>query len=301
MNRNVNILLATYNGSAYIENQILSLIGQTHRDWTLLIHDDGSIDDTLLIIKRYQAIDKRIELKEDGIVCGGAAQNFLHLLQYVNAEYIICCDQDDVWFEKKIELLLNELEVNKFPCAVYCNAYGYDGEDIITDSVTLYHRTSLQDSLFLNGGVQGCSLMFNKELLDIMVDRPEYVYMHDHYFTIAAIVFGKLQYIDKFLMFYRQHANNVTGNIHLNIWQRIKTFFTLKNTVIEKRHFAANVSFYDKFNHLMTVEQKMLFQSYIAFPNLSLIKRLLSIYKNNFKIGKSKITLLIKTLIRQPV
>ena len=52
----VSILMATYNGALFIENQILSLLQQSYKNWVLLIHDDGSSDDTLSIIKKYLSL-----------------------------------------------------------------------------------------------------------------------------------------------------------------------------------------------------------------------------------------------------
>ena len=63
----IDILMATYNGGLYVRNQILSIIGQTYQDWKLIIHDDGSTDDTLSIIKELVHMDKRIQLIEDGM------------------------------------------------------------------------------------------------------------------------------------------------------------------------------------------------------------------------------------------
>lgn len=291
--------MATYNGASYIENQLLSLIGQSHKTWRLLIHDDGSTDNSISIIKKIAAIDDRVILIEDEVVCGGSAKNFLHLLSYVKSDFVAFCDQDDIWFEKKLEILFNTIKSAEIPTAVYCNAYGYDGTKIITDKVTLFHRKNLNDSLFLNGGVQGCCMVLNRRLLDFTKDLPDYIYMHDHYFTIAAIVFGKLQYIDNALMFYRQHSNNVTGNIPINFWQRIRTFVFSTQTVIEKRHYEANVSFYLKFKHLMSDKQKQLFESYISFPDKNWFGKIIAIFANNFKIGNSIIPLLIKSTLRK--
>lgn len=72
----IDILLATYNGEKYIKSQILSLISQSYTDWRLIIHDDGSTDATVDIIKELSVIDNRIRLIEDGVSCKSAALNF---------------------------------------------------------------------------------------------------------------------------------------------------------------------------------------------------------------------------------
>lgn len=293
--------MATYNGESYVENQILSLIGQTHKEWKLLIHDDGSTDATVQIIKKYQKLDFRIHLLEDNIKCGGAANNFLHLLKHSSAEYIIFCDQDDIWMESKLNVLFSKIKNTTEPVAVYCNAYSYDGVKITANKVSLIKRDKLENSLFLNSGVQGCSLMFNKLLLDKLIDYPAYVYMHDHYITIGAISFGKLLYIEESLMLYRQHNNNVTGNVPVSILDRLKTFIKRGNPIIDQKHYDANKSFFDKFYEQFNQRQVSVFKAYIAFPNSNFFQKIFSILKNDFRIGNSTIILIIKTLLKKTI
>ena len=100
-NRPIAILMATYNGEKYLREQIDSLLSQSYCDWTLYIQDDGSKDATLDIIKSYD--DERIVLVDVGLTRQGAGMNFMSLLNMVESEYYMFCDQDDVWFGDKIE------------------------------------------------------------------------------------------------------------------------------------------------------------------------------------------------------
>jgi len=103
----VDILMATYNGEKYIKNQLLSLQQQTFSDWNLLIRDDGSTDNTLDIIQEFKKHDSRIKIIEtDGVKGRGPGRNFLELTKCSLSKYVIFCDQDDIWFEKKLELLV---------------------------------------------------------------------------------------------------------------------------------------------------------------------------------------------------
>ena len=91
-NKTVTILMATYNGSAYVGNQLLSLQQQKYKDWIVYIHDDGSSDDTVSIIKKMQLMDPRIKLIEDGITACGAGKNFLSLIKHSITDYTIFCE-----------------------------------------------------------------------------------------------------------------------------------------------------------------------------------------------------------------
>ena len=110
----IDILLATYNGEKHIKAQILSILAQDNENWNLIIHDDGSTDNTINIIKGFCAIDNRINLIEDNIRFGNPANNFLHLLKKSTANYIMFCDQDDIWFDNKLSLMYSEIRNIQF-------------------------------------------------------------------------------------------------------------------------------------------------------------------------------------------
>ena len=112
----IYILLATYNGEKYFSEQIESLLSQTYQDWKLWIHDDGSKDNTVKIIKDYaNKYPEKIVFLDDDISCGGAKENFTYVLNNIdkNFDYIMFCDQDDLWLPNRIELFLNEVKIQE--------------------------------------------------------------------------------------------------------------------------------------------------------------------------------------------
>lgn len=124
----LDILMATYNGEAYISQQIYSLQQQTFTDWRLLIHDDGSTDRTIEIIRELAATDQRICLIEDGLCFHSAGRNFMHLLSLSTAPFISFCDEDDIWLQDKLSTQMEAIQAedNNIPQCVYCNAYVYN-------------------------------------------------------------------------------------------------------------------------------------------------------------------------------
>lgn len=295
----VQILMATYNGARHIENQLLSIIAQTHKNWKLLIHDDGSTDNTIEIIRKYQAFDNRILLVEDNIQHLGAASNFLHLLKQSSASYVMFCDQDDIWMEDKIALMVNAMAETEGPAAVYCNAYAYRKSAIISNKVTFFHPKNIPTLLFLNSGIQGCSLMFNRHLLKFLDPLPRYVYMHDHLITLAAVTFGRLHYLNSSLMFYRQHEHNVTGNYEANLFKKAINLFNLDKAVIDAAHYKAVIAFYDQYKDKISLQNRIYFTAYQMYTQSSRAKRLFIILRYGFKLGKSRNLLLLKTLMRK--
>ena len=263
----VDILLATYNGEKFLTEQLNSLINQSISDWRVLIHDDGSQDKTVEIIKNFENIDHRIILFDDQIKFGNAGKNFMHLLKMSTSDFIMFCDQDDIWNENKIEEHLAVIYKENKPAMVYSNGYTFNSEVINKTKFINFHRNNLQDSLFLNGGIHGCCTMINRRLLEsVNFEFPKYVFMHDHFITILAATFGKIFYIDKPLMLYRQHENNVTGNINYSKMSLVKTYLNPNNPVLEKRHYLANISFFEKYEKYMNKENKRMFEDYIDYP-----------------------------------
>ena len=102
----VDIVMATYNGAQYIEEQLRSLCRQTYGDWRCLVHDDGSTDGTQDILRAWAAKEARIVFIEDGIHGLGPAKHFLYILKYSDAPWVMWADQDDIWFENKIEKMV---------------------------------------------------------------------------------------------------------------------------------------------------------------------------------------------------
>lgn len=304
----VDILMATYNGSKYLRNQILSLQQQTYSDWRLLVCDDGSTDDTREIVDAFSSQDPRIVvIEKDSKEKLGAAKNFLMLTRYASAKYVIFCDQDDLWFEKKIELLVEYAERNfeiDLPALVYCDGYGYSDSKglIVCDSISKVHASSLREFLFLNAGYQGCSCLFNRSLCEMAAGyQSDAYYMHDDVVSLLAHCFGNVHFLPKNLMLYRQHSENVTGNIRLGLLQNIRRVFLDRYPVLSNPHYFEKVDFFRCYEHQMSDKNRALFRAYIAFPKLNLVKRLLLLVKHGFSLGGSSLRLFLKALFRTPL
>ena len=101
MNPKIEILMATYNGEKYIEEQIDSIINQTYTNWELLIRDDKSKDNTASIIEEYEKKDSRIKLLRDEKGNLGFVKNFEELLKNSQKDFIMFSDQDDIGNQTK--------------------------------------------------------------------------------------------------------------------------------------------------------------------------------------------------------
>ncbi|WP_312351332.1 glycosyltransferase family 2 protein [Empedobacter sp.] len=243
----IDILLPTYNGAKFLNAQIDSILNQSISDFQLLVRDDGSKDLTLEIIEQYAINDDRVILIESSEGNIGLVNSIEKLLSYSNADLIFFSDQDDVWFNNKIELFLeryNKISKKNTPILIHSDCYITD-EELKVKGVFIGEKAKKignEDSLF-NFFVQGASTMINNKLKEIVVEFPTNVYVHDRYFHIMAQLFGKRLYIETPTMYYRQHNNNLigTGSIYSKIKNNLKfrKFYLpeeklLMNSLLEK-------------------------------------------------------------------
>ena len=237
----IDILLATYNGAAYIREQIDSILQQTVADWHLLVHDDGSTDGTVDIVREYVQADKRIRLVEDGERHLGVAKNFLHLLKYSTAEYAMFCDQDDVWLPDKIEVSFAKMKqmeqrYGDIPLLVHTDLEVVDEDlNVINASFWKYSRVLPQvvdeniHYLGIANSVTGCTIIMNKMAKQVAIPFPEQIYMHDAWIALCVMKYGKMGYINMPTIKYRQHSSNVLGAIEyrFSIKEKLKNIKTI--------------------------------------------------------------------------
>jgi len=304
----VDILMATYNGEKYVKNQILSILQQTYDNFRLLIRDDGSCDNTVNIVREISKFDSRICLIEEGAGQSlGPGRNFLGLLAYATSDYAMFCDQDDIWFEKKLEILVHFAE-NHFdpliPSLVYCDAYAYSDIDGVIDieSVSRLHAKKLHEFIFFNAGYQGSSMLFSAALISSVNNyKAKYVYMHDDIISLFAHVFGCVYFVNKKLMLYRQHELNVTGNIKNNFSNRIKKIISGKSYVLNRCHYEEKKSFFEAYESMLSDEDKKIFDFYIEFPFMSRKNRLKKAWIYRCSYGGNRFFLLLKILLQKPI
>lgn len=216
--KTVIILLACYNGSKFVRQQLESIISQTYINWVLNIRDDGSTDDTLDIIFEYSLKEPRIQILKDDLGNLRSSLNFNALMRSCQdqGEYFMFCDQDDIWHANKVEETLKRMQEieNKKPSLVFGTQSLIDenGEKIPLEPRN-YNFPIQLETLLATNFVYGCTMMINKELLKRSISIPASAENHDYWIAlIAAISQANTSYISTPLMSYRQHSNNVSGS-----------------------------------------------------------------------------------------
>ena len=206
----IDILMATYNGEKYLSEQIDSIISQTYKHWKLIIHDDGSSDNSVSIIKQYiLRYPDKIILIDDDIHTGEAKNNFAYLMQFSLSPYITLCDQDDVWFPHKLETMVFLLQ--KYDLVMSDVIIVDDVKHRLNDS---FYKLNHSKNGFLNNLVHnsyiGCAMAFNRKIYERAMPIPKNIPMHDWWIGLVAEIFGSVVFTNDKLMYYRRHSTNAS-------------------------------------------------------------------------------------------
>lgn len=290
----IQVLLATYNGAAYLPEQLESIFAQIGVDFSVLARDDGSTDGTVDILMSYaERFPGRIQILPSNNRLG-AMQSFSALLRAADAPYLAFSDQDDIWYPEKLHTLLagvKKLEQTygyDHPCLAHCDLIVIDQNgNCISKSFWKHSSINAKHNKFNNillyNTVTGCASLFNNALAIFGHDIPDDAIMHDHWLALCASAFGNILPIKKQLIKYRQHNNNALGassfsiisRIHYNITHGISKH-NWKITTAQPR------TFYHKFFNTMKDDHKQTVENLIKMPTLNRMQRKLILFRNNF-------------------
>ncbi len=220
----IDILLATFNGELYLAEQLDSVRAQTYGNWRLLARDDGSTDATPAILRRYAALEpERIAIVEDG-PCGlGARGNFSRLMQRADADYVMFCDQDDVWLPGKIDTLLGAMRKLESETGADAPLLVHSDLRVVGPGLEELHPSfwayqSIDpdfgksiNRLLIQNVVTGCAALCNRRLVELSRPIPPESLMHDWWLALVAVSYGRIAYVADATVLYRQHGANTLG------------------------------------------------------------------------------------------
>lgn len=216
---NVAILMSTFNGEAFLAEQLDSLIAQTHPHWTIYASDDGSCDATLNILQDYRS---RLGEERLVIVQGphqGFAANFLSLLRRddLRSRYFAFCDQDDCWNPDHLERGIAWLQsvANDLP-ALYCSRTRLI--DVRGNSIglsPLFCRPPSFENALVQSIAGGNTMLFNDATRELLRQTPsdEHIISHDWWaYLLVTGCGGVVTYESEPTVGYRQHEKNLVGS-----------------------------------------------------------------------------------------
>lgn len=207
----VSIVLATLNGAAFLQEQLLSICEQDHKSWHVILSDDGSTDGTLSIAR--SVLDAH-QLKITSGPHIGFTQNFWNgLLHVPEGHYAAFCDQDDVWCPDKLSRAVERLGAFRAP-ALY-SAGRYVTDPALNVSST-QHRTAARglSKLIWRNTVAGHSCVLNPNAVRVLKQciPPLGIPFHDWWAAlILSGVGGSFIHDPIPVLYYRQHGENILG------------------------------------------------------------------------------------------
>jgi len=314
MNSNqIDILLATYNGERYLSEQLDSIIRQSFENWKILIRDDGSRDSTLEIIESYKKKHyNKIFLLKDGKKNLGVCGNFSELMKNSRGDYVMFCDQDDIWDKDKIKITFQKMKEMekiygpKHPILIHTDLTVVNSNlNKISDSFWKFaHLNPIKHKnlsrLFIQNFVTGCTTMMNRALINISPMIPDVAVSHDWWLTLVACAFGKIESIPISTVQYRLHRENVFGVTEWNhltfLINALKIFRTLnyKNIIaiikeeknqtrtIQKKLYNQAKLFYKFYSNKLDKHQSLLSFNFSNMESYNFIHRRIKLLKYGF-------------------
>jgi glycosyltransferase involved in cell wall biosynthesis len=199
--------MATRNGAKFLREQIDSIIFQLGADDELVISDDSSDDDTGAIARSY--VDPRIKfLQNDSNK--GVKGNFEQCLRSCAGDYIFLSDQDDVWEDEKINIMMHYLKI--YDLVVSDCRIANENLETMHPSFFLVNGSGkgLFKNIFKNS-YMGCCMAFNRKVLERSLPFPKNILMHDLWIGLIGELYFKVHFIQQPLVRYRRHSTNASS------------------------------------------------------------------------------------------
>ena len=250
MTVNVSVALCTYNGAAYLEEQLLSILGQSLRPDEIVVSDDGSTDETLAVLGRvveaWRAEDAahvvEIMVLRNATALGVTA-NFEQALSACSGDLIALSDQDDIWWAERLERMVAEFTRRPELQMLHADARLVDaaGEPLgftllqtlgVSDADrAAVHAGNAINAYLHRNIVTGATMMMRRELVEQSRPFPA-AWVHDEWMAMVAAATGLVDLLEGPLTDYRQHGGNQIGVTNLDASSklgRLRTPRTARN------------------------------------------------------------------------
>jgi glycosyltransferase involved in cell wall biosynthesis len=206
----VAILLATFNGEKFLEQQLTSLERQLGVEPIIYVCDDGSVDGTIDILKSWSTQGKIREIFYSDF--SDPSRVFFKLLKQVNDEsYVAFCDQDDIWDKMKLKKLIGLIGEESIQLS-FCarTAISWDGleiKELNVNQKSIGFPNSLVENL-----IPGNTMVLNRKAVNFINSLGnENVKYYDSWIYLLISSFGICHYLPERLVSYRLHESNRIG------------------------------------------------------------------------------------------
>lgn len=237
----VSVALCTFNGEAFLQKQLDSILAQTYPPVEVLIVDDNSTDGTREILKFYQERYPFIKVYLNEINVG-FNQNFEKAIFLASGDYICLSDQDDVWYPDKIKTLRENIGENWL---IFSNSEIINIDGIPTGKKLLNHFQFIDDykSILFENFVTGHTCLIKNDLRKYIFPIPLKGF-YDWWIGYVALYHHKLIYLDQALTKYRVHQSSV-----------IQKTFLSKTKEIAKNNLYIQLELFSRYSNVRTIDR----------------------------------------------
>jgi glycosyltransferase involved in cell wall biosynthesis len=224
MTTKFSIAMCTWNGEAFLREQLASFSAQTRLPDELVVCDDNSSDDTARIVSDFAAtapFPVHLHVNEQNL---GSTKNFERAIGLCRGDIIALADQDDVWLPEKLRRLEDCFESEPGVGLVFTDAEVVD-EELRPLGYRLWQSVGFDDAArrLVRGGrvldvllpgwtVTGATMAFRAGFRDLVLEIPtDLALIHDGWIALLIASVAGVSFIDEPLIKYRQHARQQIG------------------------------------------------------------------------------------------
>jgi len=229
--KTIGIVIATYNGEKYLEDQMDSIINQSLKPNKVVVIDDCSTDETTNIIGEYKKKYPEMIVFEQNKKNLGHKKAFEHGISLCKTDYIALCDQDDTWKPNKLKKCYDALEQNLD--AKLCfhdlelidengNSFGKSYWESAVTTLPLSGADARKRLSAFTNFIPGCTMFFSSDLKEYILPIPDSKWsLLDWWIAMVAFFLAKPIIVPETLTCYRLHEEQVCS-LMLNIQRKRK-------------------------------------------------------------------------------
>ncbi|WP_455056776.1 glycosyltransferase [Jutongia sp.] len=249
----ISVVISTYNGSRYIQEQLDSIRNQTRMPDEVLIFDDDSSDNTYEIISDYINLFKLDNWKlQKNPRNYGWRKSFMHAISCATGDLIFTADQDDIWCLDKIEKMSMACENNSKILVLVADyqEFQFDNVPVRKNKKDTYNVKRIQcDDNWYYIKRPGCVFALRKEIVPYMIKAWYEDYAHDVLMWQIGILLNGLYHIEYTAIYFRRHDSNATPLNYHNRTTRINhAYWALRETAQLEMLFNTEDSIYTEQN-----------------------------------------------------
>lgn len=283
--KTVSVVLCTYNGEEYLSQQLDSILNQSYMPSEIVICDDCSVDGTIELLKQYQQLYPFIKIYKNAKRLG-FKKNFEKAASLCTKEYIAFADQDDVWTNNHLQILVDSIGDYYLSCGnslfvdEKLKSLGFTMCKVKSIDILPKEEKFLYPLLYNGNFFQGACMLVKREFLNIVFPIPDVCKYHDSWLALSASIFKSITFTKDVICYYRQHSSSITAKAK-------RIYFP--NDIVSSRHIEGNLDICyvlcDRYD-IKSQDVKKIIGDYQHYCMLCEMKEPLEALKVRFKLYK---------------